>query len=790
MSAFDMPQQESNNNGTPEAPHGVPATHEQRGSGERPKSEDASFQIEPNDTIWARVGEELAVRGQEQLDATLATLEKNRINARLGTGRSGQKEWVADIYQPGIYLLPAKVDVPNLAKAYIEAHSNVSNKNGSSARAEAVVPPQQLKEGKPTAPSEINDKENVVQQLAMQHKANANTFNRERDEQGLLGISLDWAKGLLGWESSSDQVHRKLKLEQQQIDDLRSLAKQPAVDNSKDVAAFNAKFLELTGTKFDPAKIQEARLSSTSSINQYSESQKSGVDAISSAGAVIAAIVLRKYGVNKVLNSTSSAPLLVAGTMASDAALTSVVKLGLKSTDKRYLDAKYDLMSGAALGALMVPTEVIGTATSVLLARSSGLPMTGNVITGRLLTEGQGIGLRAAGATSKWGLPGFLYGASAPFAIEGVRSQYHGTTYDQATALEAAKVGGPLGFLGGWGAGYLASRAGASFASRSTGLIGKAEVSEAASVSNASGPLRLAEVVESAPVVNSPHTIASPGSALPKGGGSGHELLSPPAPTEIPPTLQPWRPGNTVPVDQHRWRNYSNDAPNTRGGASGDRGDTGFMRPASEVGTSGEHAVPVAVSKSKAPSFEKTVPVNRMTREQLEKLVARLTEQRALKEEIGRPFLAKDRARLENAQRYLRQKEGQGQSEQTPDHPPKEAAAKEAAAKEAAAKEAGQPLSTIERRMTQLRDEIAELQRKKAEQGGRLDFGDNRQLTQATKRLNRLANSERETGAADITHDVRRASSDLTRAARMQFSNGSKGHPGHKAPKHRGGKSG
>jgi len=444
-------------------------------------NEERHYKFKNGDTYWDVAKEKYNAHGEKLIDSVLAILQKNEIDAKLGKGPHGRKEWIVDRYKAGTNgILPAESEVLALAKEFRESHginlpahlapirqSLPERPNGVGLTAEPHLPvwgfaPKPMAPvaeatlapptGKNTAaenavanrPTDVqpDPRELAVKALEQEHENNFVKFQREQDKQGWLGTVWDGVKNLADTNSSSRQIKQRLDQEYQQLDALRRLDHQ-WLSNPDALSRYNDLFLKLTGSQFDANKPQDAHVKSTSDVQNYRSSQKLGVDSIATLGALAIAV-----GTRGKIGPMASGVQDFAGlgkTMALDAAKTAAAKWIIKASDYTYLDTPYDVLSGLAVGAGLVPAELAGTGVAAAAAKYFGKPMAGSLLTGQIDSEGAGLAGRALSVLTKHPVTGAVFGGVSPFTTELANSLSHQTDYDFKSAAERAKFGVALG---------------------------------------------------------------------------------------------------------------------------------------------------------------------------------------------------------------------------------------------------------------------------------------------------------------------------------------------------------
>lgn len=475
------------------------------------------------ETFWDLAHEKYDVSGSAQVDAMLAILELNGLNAKLGK-RNGKSEWTAETYYAGKdYQLPAQSEIPALVRAFHERMANGGQAPGK------VLPPQagndqggtvpgkppvagtdkvetlpgkpqvgtdkvETVPGKPQVgtdkvetvpgnPQVGTDKVETVPgnpgtdkvetapandlllksaaELEKRHQQQVAGLTSEIESQGWLGRFWDNSKESVGGSSKSDKTMSRLwsyvvdsdSSSKSVGEDLRAenakIAELKKAAAANDQASFKNIYRDLTGQEFDPQKL--ADLQSKVRVGDYKASQEAGVDGIANLGSLTAALLLtRRFTAGKNL-AFRSVPLI----MGADAAATGGFKAAIKGTDQRYADLKYDLASGAALGALAAPSELVGTLATRGTASALKMKVTGNLLTERISTEGAGLGTRSLSAFAKYGVTGGAFGGSAPVVQEAVSSQYQGRPFDTEAVKHDSLVGLGTGLTLGTGMGFL-----------------------------------------------------------------------------------------------------------------------------------------------------------------------------------------------------------------------------------------------------------------------------------------------------------------------------------------------
>ena len=79
----------------------------------------SAVKLVERDTFWALAREKYNASGAAQVDAMLAILELNGLDAHIGM-RKGKAEWIAEtFYANRNYQLPAAREIPELAKRFL-----------------------------------------------------------------------------------------------------------------------------------------------------------------------------------------------------------------------------------------------------------------------------------------------------------------------------------------------------------------------------------------------------------------------------------------------------------------------------------------------------------------------------------------------------------------------------------------------------------------------------------------------------------------------------------------------
>ena len=291
-------------------------------------------------------------------------------------------------------------------------------------------------------------------QLRKEHDQLSATFQESNKGQGVIGRMFDAAKNNAGmsasdgglsvvWsnvldrDSGSDAINRQLRAEGDQISNLEAAAK------NKNGDEFKRLYKDITGEDFDPNRPSAHTLRNGALARRYEQSQSTGVETITDAAAAIAAIGASRFG------AAPSAGRALTLSLGTGAVLGAGAKAGLKQIDGRYANLREDLLTGGIWGATVPLGDIAGSSVSRAIGNKYGLLFTGNFITGRLETQGAGLGLRALSAAAKTGVSGTIFGASDGATRSILEEAKSGQGINPYEVGKRTLIGAGFGFAGG-----------------------------------------------------------------------------------------------------------------------------------------------------------------------------------------------------------------------------------------------------------------------------------------------------------------------------------------------------
>lgn len=318
-----------------------------------------------------------------------------------------------------------------------------------------VNPPSGGTDG-PTPPKP-NQLEILAHRLETQHTDNVSTFEKARAENGVLGKTFDGLKNTVGtswnnasinpltWHSAlvdsdrgSDATKAMLDTEGKQLADLKQAAKEGKAEQ------FNDLYFKLTGNRADSKDTSKTLggLKSSEAVSNYATSQHNGIEFIADTGAIIGATMLTKK-----FSPTAASTMRL---MMYDAAGTGIGKYGIKSLAQENSDLWRDGGSGAMLGLLAKPAEMLGGKVSNYFAPKWGMQTVGeSLLENRIATAGLGWKNYGASLLAKEGTMGGVYGGAMPWTQEFIDTVGTDHKFDGWGTAKRSIIGIPTGVLFG-----------------------------------------------------------------------------------------------------------------------------------------------------------------------------------------------------------------------------------------------------------------------------------------------------------------------------------------------------
>jgi hypothetical protein len=297
------------------------------------------------------------------------------------------------------------------------------------------------------------DMTRVAADLAAQHGTLSARLAQEESQQGFIGNAYDWAKNNIGssaegreaydpralWsrlfnsDEGSAALNQTLRTQDSQIAALKLAA------DKGDTTAFSSLYKDLTGRQYDAATPAVPTLLAAHTAEVFDNSQRRGVDTITDFAASGAALAASRLG-----PGSSMVSALIEGGLAGG-----ITKAGLMKADGTYSSLGRDAAVGTLWGVLTPGADLVSSQASRLVGRGFGLPVTGNMLTARIATDGAGIGTRFLSAAAKTGIGmGTFAGIETP-GREAIEAVSQGKPIDPSKLATDGALAGLAGFTGG-----------------------------------------------------------------------------------------------------------------------------------------------------------------------------------------------------------------------------------------------------------------------------------------------------------------------------------------------------